>query len=80
LVDFTLSKALHASELTVPRLQGMSDRNLRKVRKLSLVGYYEYDQYGNLALIRDAKGRETALTHDEHRRRLTRTLPLGQTQ
>ena len=41
---------------------------------------YEYDQYGNLALIRDAKGRETALTHDEHRRRLTRTLPLGQTQ
>ncbi|HIC88787.1 MAG TPA: hypothetical protein EYP04_05235, partial [Anaerolineae bacterium] len=35
--------------------------------------------FGNLVLIRDPKGRETALTHDEHGRRLTRTLPLGQT-
>ncbi|HIQ20488.1 MAG TPA: hypothetical protein EYH34_04520 [Planctomycetes bacterium] len=33
-----------------------------------------------MALIRDPKGRETTFTHDEHGRRLTRTLPLGQTQ
>jgi len=41
---------------------------------------YEYDQDGNLTLIRDPKGRETTFTHDEHGRRSTRTLPLGQTE
>lgn len=36
---------------------------------------YEYDPYGNLNLIRDAKGRETAQTFDPFGRQLSRTLP-----
>ena len=41
---------------------------------------YDYDAYGRLVVIRDAKGRETTFTHDRLSRQLTRTLPLGQTE
>jgi YD repeat-containing protein len=41
---------------------------------------YEYDQYGRLSTIRDAKGRETAFSYDHLGRQLSRTLPLGQTE
>ncbi len=41
---------------------------------------YEYDTYGRLQVIRDAKGRETKFAYDSLGRQLTRTLPLGQTE
>jgi len=39
---------------------------------------YDYDDYGNMSLLRDPKGRETRFTFDEHRRPVARTLPMGQ--
>jgi YD repeat-containing protein len=41
---------------------------------------YAYDAYGNLTRIRDAKGRDTTFAADQHGRRTSRTLPLGQVE
>jgi RHS repeat-associated protein len=39
---------------------------------------YEYDAYGNLTKITDARNRTTTFTFDQFNHQLTRTLPMGQ--